>query len=124
MSEPFSEEDLEDEVMHNWMNLVKMQFHQLHASGHMNRKQLENLIEKVKPKKIFPIHSENPRLFKELNNNIQTIECVHTIQNFIFRSEHFNMVIELGMGKSSKKKPMTKKEREERKKRRKENRPK
>ena len=56
--------------------------------------------------------------------NIQTMECVHTIQNFIFHSEHFNMVIELGMGKSSKKKPMTKKEREERKKRRKEKRPK
>jgi hypothetical protein len=34
------------------------------------------------------------------------------------------MVIELGMGKSSKKKPLTKKEREEKKKKRKENRPK
>ena len=74
MSEPFSEEDLEDEVMHNWMNLFKMQFHQLHASGHMNRQQLENLIKKVKPKRIFPIHSENPRLFKELNNNVQIIK--------------------------------------------------
>jgi len=45
-------------------------------------------------------------------------------QNFIFHSERFNMVIELGMGKSSKKKPLTKKERAEKKKRRKENRPK
>jgi len=34
------------------------------------------------------------------------------------------MVIELGMGKSSKKKPMTKKERAEKRKKRKENRPK
>jgi hypothetical protein len=56
--------------------------------------------------------------------NIQTVECVRTIQNFIFRSEHFSMVIELGMGKSSKKKPLTKKERDEKKKKRKENRPK
>jgi hypothetical protein len=40
------------------------------------------------------------------------------IQNFIFHSEYFNLVIELGMGKSSKKKPMTKKERAERRKRR------
>ena len=74
MSEPFSEEDLEDEVMHNWMSLFKMRFLQLHASGHMNRKQLEKLIKKVKPKRIFPIHSENPRLFKKLNNNVQTIK--------------------------------------------------
>jgi len=74
MSEPFSEEDLENEVMHNWLNLFKLQFHQLHASGHMNRKQLENLIKKVKPKRVFPVHSENPQLFKELSNNVQMIE--------------------------------------------------
>jgi len=54
--------------------------------------------------------------------NLQAIECVHAIQNFIFHSEYFNIVIELGMGKSSKKKPMTKKERAERRKRRKEKR--
>ena len=52
------------------------------------------------------------------------MEWVHTIQNYIFHSEHFNVVIELGMGKSSKKKPLTKKEREEKKKKRKESRPK
>jgi hypothetical protein len=51
--------------------------------------------------------------------NLQTAECVHAIQNFIFYSDYFKVVIELGMGKSSKKKPMTKKERAERKKRRK-----
>jgi hypothetical protein len=49
---------------------------------------------------------------------------VQTIQNYIFNSEHFNVVINLGMGKSSKKKPLTKKEREEKKKKRKESRPK
>ena len=37
---------------------------------------------------------------------------------------HQYAVIELGMGKSSKKKPLTKKEREEKKKKRKESRPK
>ena len=37
MSEPFSEEDIEDEVMHNWLDHFGMQFHQLHASGHLNR---------------------------------------------------------------------------------------
>ena len=42
----------------------------------------------------------------------------------MFYPEYFNMVIKLGMGKSTKKKPLTKKEREARKKKRKENRPK
>ena len=77
------------------------------------------------PLKLLPQLTSNGSYMSVINLlNIQTIECVHTIQNFIFHSEHFNMVIELGMGKSSKKKPMTKKEREERKKRRKEKRPK
>jgi hypothetical protein len=44
----------------------------------------------------------------------------HTKVNFY--SDYSNMAIELGMGKSSKKKPMTKKERKEKKKKRKEKR--
>ena len=47
MSEPFSEEDLEDQVMHNWLNHFKMRFHQLHASGHMNKEQLVEMVNYV-----------------------------------------------------------------------------
>jgi len=46
----------------------------------------------------------------------------HTHKKVNFYSDYFNMAIELGMGKGSKKKPMTKKERKERKKKRKEKR--
>jgi len=41
---------------------------------------------------------------------------------FNFYSDYLNMAIELGMGKGSKKKPMTKKEREEKRRKRKEKR--
>ena len=74
MSEPFSEEDVEDQIMHNWINHFKMHFHQLHASGHMNRTQLENLISYIQPKKVFPVHTENQQLFKQHCENVQTIE--------------------------------------------------
>jgi ribonuclease J len=74
MSEPFSEEDIEDEAMHNWLDHFKMQFHQLHASGHMNKKQLEEFIKHVKPKHVFPIHTENQHLFKEKCKNVQMVE--------------------------------------------------
>jgi ribonuclease J len=74
MSEPFSDEDIEDEVMHNWLRHFDINFHQLHASGHMNRKQLEERINRVNPKKLYPIHTENPRLFKEKCCNVQEIE--------------------------------------------------
>jgi len=74
MSEPYSEEDIEDEVMHNWLNHFKIQFHQLHASGHLNRDQLIDLTNHIQPKKIFPIHTENQQLFKKNCKGIQTIE--------------------------------------------------
>ncbi len=71
MSEPFSEEDIEDRIMHNWLNHFKIKFHQLHASGHLDKRQLTELISYIKPKKIFPIHTENPRLFSRINKNVQ-----------------------------------------------------
>ncbi|UCE44219.1 MAG: hypothetical protein JSV57_01670, partial [Candidatus Bathyarchaeota archaeon] len=74
MSEPYSEEDIEDRVMHNWLRHFELRFHQLHASGHLTREQLTSLVEHVKAKKIFPIHTENQRLFKKSCNNVQTIE--------------------------------------------------
>lgn len=71
MSEPFSEEDIEDEVMHNWLDHFKMHFHQLHASGHLNRNQLTALIKQIRPKRIFPVHTENPQLFKKISSNVE-----------------------------------------------------
>ena len=73
MSEPFTEEDIEDEVMHNWLDHFKMEFHQPHASEHMNKKELEERINKIQPKRLFPIHTKNPQLFKEKCCNVQEI---------------------------------------------------
>jgi len=75
MSEPYSEEDIQDHVMHNWLDHFKIEFHQLHASGHLDRHQLVSLIDTIRPKKIFPIHTENQQLFKKNCNNVQAIEC-------------------------------------------------
>jgi ribonuclease J len=74
MSEPFSEEDIEDQVMHNWIDHFKMQFHQLHASGHLNKDQLVDLINYIQPKRVFPVHTENPQLFKNYCKSVEIIE--------------------------------------------------
>lgn len=63
MSEPFSEEDLEDAVMHNWLDHFGLVYHQLHASGHLSRGELVEAIGRVDPRKLFPVHTENPQLF-------------------------------------------------------------
>ena len=74
MSEPFSEEDIEDKVMHNWINHFQMNFHQVHASGHMNKDQLIELVNEVNPKKTFVVHTENQKLFKTCCDSVQLIE--------------------------------------------------
>jgi ribonuclease J len=74
LSEPFSEEDIEDEVLHNWLNHFGMRFHQLHASGHLNKKQIAQLVTEIGAKKIFPVHTENAQMFKQISSNAQIIK--------------------------------------------------
>jgi ribonuclease J len=74
MSEPFSEEDIEDEVMHNWINHFGMVFHQLHASGHMSKDQLVATVKEINPKVAFPVHTENQQLYKQYCDCIREIE--------------------------------------------------
>ncbi len=73
MSEPYSEEDIEDIVMHNWLDHFQIKFHQLHASGHLNRRELTDLINRISPERIFPVHTENPELFRTINKNAHVI---------------------------------------------------
>ncbi|MFP3985431.1 MAG: MBL fold metallo-hydrolase [Candidatus Bathyarchaeia archaeon] len=75
MSEPFSEEDLEAQILHNWLRHFKMKFHQLHSSGHLDKQQLATLISQVNPRKVYPIHTENPHLFKNFSKQTQIIKC-------------------------------------------------
>jgi len=74
MSEPFSEEDIEDEVMHNWLNHFGLNFHQLHASGHCSGAEIIKNIQTIKPKKVFPVHTEYPEMFRELVRGVK-VEC-------------------------------------------------
>jgi mRNA degradation ribonuclease J1/J2 len=56
-----------------------MQFHQLHASGHMNKKQLVEMVQNIKPKQVFPVHTENQQIFKSKCNNVTLIEKGKTL---------------------------------------------
>jgi hypothetical protein len=69
MSEPFSEEDIEDEVMHNWLD----HFEYISATTvHLAKEQeTTSLVEHVNPKNRFK-YTENQQMFKEIGNNVQT----------------------------------------------------
>jgi ribonuclease J len=66
MSEPFSEEDIEADITQNWLEHFGLKFHQIHASGHCPSCDLKNIIDVVRPKQLFPVHTEEPEYFKNL----------------------------------------------------------
>ena len=74
MSEPFREEDIEDQVLHNWIDRFKMQFHQMHASGHMSKEEIVEMVNYIQPKRGSAVHTEKQKLFKSYCNNMQLIE--------------------------------------------------
>ncbi len=67
LSEPFNEEmEISYDRMKNWLEHFDIEFFQSHCSGHINGDDLKELIKKVHPKKLYPIHTEHPGLFKKL----------------------------------------------------------
>ena len=67
LSEPFNEEmELSYDRMKNWLKHFQIEFFQSHCSGHINGDDLKELIKTIHPKKLFPIHTEYPQLFKSL----------------------------------------------------------
>lgn len=49
--------------------LKEFEYKELHTSGHADISALKIVLEKTNPKKIIPIHTENPEGFKEISNN-------------------------------------------------------
>lgn len=64
MSEPFSEDDLNDQLMRAWLDHFGLTFHQFHASGHASGPELEAIVRGVRPRAVFPIHTEHPEAFE------------------------------------------------------------
>jgi ribonuclease J len=69
-TEPFDERgEIEEQVLLNWIDRFGLQYErdEYHASGHAPGKVLREMIRKVNPKRIFPIHTERPDLFSFSN---------------------------------------------------------
>lgn len=83
LSEPFNEEmEISYDRMMNWINFFKLRFVQAHCSGHITGGDLKKLIKKIKPRKLYPIHTEHPELFKKLDIPINIVEEGKTYKCF------------------------------------------
>ena len=82
-TEPFSEEmEIDETKMVNWLDFFQVSydsqtdresgqktFIRRHVSGHACQSELKQLITKINPKEIIPIHTEKPKLFETLFAN-------------------------------------------------------
>jgi len=50
--------------------------YQVHSSGHMMPTELRSIVEKIAPKRLVPIHTEQPRLFELFVKDIATVDQV------------------------------------------------
>ena len=71
MSEPFTDEDLEEKVLKNWLEHFGLNYHQLHASGHMSRGDLEAALGIIAPGKVYPVHTEGAEKFNEIYRSVK-----------------------------------------------------
>ena len=53
--------------MKSWLDHFNLEFVQAHCSGHICGPDLGYLIEEIKPKILFPIHTEYPGMFRKLS---------------------------------------------------------
>jgi ribonuclease J len=70
-SEPFEENDIEDEVKHAWLKKYGLNHRQYHASGHCSMDEIEQILKEVNPKLVIPIHCEKPELFKKMARKVK-----------------------------------------------------
>ncbi len=63
MSEPFTEDDVDDRVLHNWLDHFGLRFHQLHSSGHASGPELLEIVRRIHATVVYPIHTEHPEAF-------------------------------------------------------------
>jgi ribonuclease J len=86
ITEPFSDEmRLDAERVQNWLDLLKLDLHgmgsedKLHASGHASGTEVKETMEKINPKMIIPIHTDEPKHMKQYFDTIKLPKYGSTI---------------------------------------------
>ena len=69
VTEPFNEDmKLDQKRIDNWLKLFGLYpEHKIHSSGHACGPDIFDMIKKINPKKLYPIHTEHPKMFSNLN---------------------------------------------------------
>jgi len=75
-SEPVDEEGaLEFDRLLNWLDHFGLPLYQIHCSGHIMPNELKDVVSRIKPKKVYPIHTEHPHLFAKFISAYAEVEA-------------------------------------------------
>ncbi len=74
-SEPFEEDDIQEDVLQNWIASFGLDFQQAHASGHASMEEIFQTVDKVSPKAVIPVHTEHPELFRKCSCKVRLAEA-------------------------------------------------
>ena len=81
ITEPFNDEmKLDSERVLNWLNLFDLTLFgmekedKLHASGHASGTEIFEMLKKIQPKLVIPVHTENPMKFRESTHKVLYVE--------------------------------------------------
>ncbi len=67
----------ERKLLENWMKRFRLELVDIHASGHAPGTDIIDMIQRIHPGKVFPIHTEHPGAFKEkLPGDINVIDQI------------------------------------------------
>jgi ribonuclease J len=74
LSEPFNEEmEFDSKRLNNWLRHFELRKFQSHCSGHACGKELLDMARRINAKKVFPIHTEHPQIFRKALKNVQIV---------------------------------------------------
>ena len=74
-SEAYNEEMvLDNNRLKRWIDFLGMRYCQSHASGHASGMDIMKMIRRIKPKTVFPVHTELPGSFDGTAKNVVRIE--------------------------------------------------
>jgi ribonuclease J len=83
-SEPFEEErEIDFRRLQNWLNIYGIPMYQIHSSGHIFPLDLRHVIQKLKPKIIFPVHTIHSNAFMKLVDDLACVTIPSKNQNYL-----------------------------------------
>jgi len=70
-SEPHDEEEMIDfNRLNNWLKHFHLPLHAVHTSGHANAEDIKEIVKDIDARKVVPIHTEHPLMFKKFFDNV------------------------------------------------------